>query len=150
MPAVSDLTAHTGYLLRMVSNVVSQEFARKVVGEGVTVAEWVMLRSLYGSDAIAPSALARKMGMTKGAISKLADRLLEKGLIERTGNTEDKRGHSLSLSAAGAKEVPVLARLADKNDAAFFTVLSHEDRDRLRGLLQALIDRHGLSAVPVD
>ena len=46
MAAVSDLTAHTGYLLRMVSNAVSQEFARKVAGEGVTVAEWVMLRSL--------------------------------------------------------------------------------------------------------
>ena len=150
MPAVSDLTAHTGYLLRMVSNVVSQEFARKVAGQGVTVAEWAMLRSLYGSDAIAPSALARKMGMTKGAISKLADRLLEKGLIERTGNTEDKRGHSLSLSPSGAKAVPVLAGLADENDAAFFAVLSDEDRGLLRGLLQALIDKHGLSAVPVD
>ena len=59
MAGVSDLNAHTGYLLRMVSNAVSQEFARKVASEDVTVAEWVMLRSLYGSDAMAPSALSR-------------------------------------------------------------------------------------------
>jgi DNA-binding MarR family transcriptional regulator len=150
MAAVSDLTTHTGYLLRMVSNAVSQEFARKVAGEGVTVAEWVMLRSLYGGEAVAPSELARKMGMTRGAISKLADRLLEKGLIERTDNPDDKRGHSLSMSAAGAKKVPVLARLADENDAAFLAVLGGEEQKRLRKLLHTLIDKQGLSGMPVD
>jgi DNA-binding MarR family transcriptional regulator len=134
----------------MVSNAVSREFARKVAGEGVTVAEWVMLRSLYDSDAISPSALARKMGMTRGAISKLAERLLEKGLIERAGNPDDRRGHSLSLSAAGLRKVPLLAGLADENDVAFFAVLSAEEQDGLRGLLRALIDKHGLSAMPVD
>lgn len=150
MPSASDLTSHTGYLLRMVSNAVSQGFSRKVAGEGVTVAEWVMLRSLYESDAIAPSALARKMGMTKGAISKLADRLLDKGLIERAGNPDDKRGHSLSLSGVGERKVPVLAGLADENDGSFFAVLNGEEQKRLRELLQVLIDKHGLSAMPVD
>jgi DNA-binding MarR family transcriptional regulator len=150
MHAVSDLTAHIGYLLRMVSNSVSQEFARKAASEGVTVAEWALLRSLYDSDPVAPSALARKMGLTKGAISKLAERLLEKGLLERTGNPDDKRGHRLSLSAAGLGKVPLLAALADGNDAAFFAVLTGEERDGLRHLLAALIDRHGLSAVPID
>jgi DNA-binding MarR family transcriptional regulator len=150
MLSVSDLAAHTGYLLRMVSNAVSQEFARKVAGEDVTVAEWTMLRSLYGGGAISPSALARKMGMTKGAISKLADRLLEKDLIERAENPNDKRGHSLSLSTLGAKKVPVLAALADGNDAAFFAVLNREEHDRLRALLHALIDKHELSAMPID
>jgi DNA-binding MarR family transcriptional regulator len=150
MPTVSNLTAHAGYLLRMVSNAVSQEFAREVAGEGVTVAEWVMLRSLFGIEASAPSVLARKMGMTRGAISKLADRLLEKGLIQRADNPDDKRGHSLSLSVAGANKVPVLARLADENDTAFFAVLSGEEHQALRALLHALIDKHGLSAMPVD
>jgi DNA-binding MarR family transcriptional regulator len=150
VPDVSDLTAHIGYLLRMTSNAVSQEFARKIASESVTVAEWVMLRSLYGSETIAPSALAQNMGMTKGAISKLADRLLEKGLIERTRNPDDKRGHRLSLSAKGLSKVPLLAGIADRNDTAFFAVLNVEEQDALRGLLCALIDRHGLSAMPVD
>lgn len=150
MSPVSDLTAHTGYLLRMVSNAVSQDFARKVAGEGVTVAEWAMLRSLYDSDAVAPSALAVKMGMTKGAISKLADRLMEKRLVERAANPGDKRGHSLSLSVVGKGKVPILARLADKNDSAFFAGLSGAEQDQLRDLLHRLINHHGLSTVPVD
>lgn len=150
MPSVSALTSHLGYLLRMISNAASQEFARKVAGEGVTVAEWVMLRSLYDGQSISPSALARKMGMTRGAISKLAERLQEKGLIERAGNVADKRGHSLSLSAEGLRKVPLLADLADKNDAAFFAVLGGEEQDGLRDLLNSLIEKHGLSAMPVD
>lgn len=150
MPRVSNLPEHTGYLLRMASNAVSQDFARRVASEGVTVAEWVMLRSLYGNGAVAPSVLAETMGMTKGAISKLAIRLLDKGLIERTGNARDKRGHYLSLSEAGSGKVPVLARLADENDADFFAVLDRAQNRTLRILLQSLIDKHGLSAMPVD
>lgn len=150
MPVVSDLTSHTGYLLRMVSNAVSHEFARKVAESGVTVAEWVMLRSIYGVAAVSPSALARTMGMTRGAISKLSDRLVEKGLVVRAGHPGDRRSHTLSLSAAGAMLVPLLAGLADDNDGAFFTVLSGEEHEQLRHLLQILIRRHRLSTVPVE
>ncbi|MFM5918164.1 MAG: MarR family winged helix-turn-helix transcriptional regulator [Novosphingobium sp.] len=150
MSKVADLGDHMGYLLRVVSNAVSQEFARKLAGEDVTVAEWGMLRSLHGSDATAPTVLAEKMGMTKGAISKLAARLIDKGLIERSENDADKRAHSLSLSMAGAQKVPILAKLADGNDAAFFAVLSREEERRLRDMLHSLIDLHGLTRMPLD
>ena len=79
MSSPSELIAHRGYWLRMVSNAVSQEFARKLVAQDVTVAEWVLMRSLYGSEATTPSGLANQMGMTRGAITKLADRLMAKG-----------------------------------------------------------------------
>jgi DNA-binding MarR family transcriptional regulator len=150
MPPASDLTAHTGYWLRMVSNAVSQDFARKVADEGVTVAEWSFMCALYDADAMAPSALAEKMGMTKGAISKLADRLLGKGLITRAGNPDDRRAHTLSLTGAGRSKVPILAALADRNDAEYFGVLPTEEREMLHRLLRILADRRGLKTTPVD
>lgn len=150
MPPTSDLTAHTGYWLRMVSNAVSQDFARKVAGEGVTVAEWSFMRALYDADAMAPSALAEKMGMTKGAISKLADRLLGKGLVTRADNPDDKRAHTLSLTGVGRSKVPILAALADRNDAEYFGVLPTEEREMLHRLLRSLADRRGLKTIPVD
>jgi DNA-binding MarR family transcriptional regulator len=150
MIEASDLTAHIGYWLRMVSNAVSQDFARKVAGEGVTVAEWTFLRALYDTEAMAPSALADRMGMTRGAISKLADRLVEKGLIDRVDNLDDRRAHTLSLIAAGRAKVPVLAALADSNDAEYFSVLSAEERSTLDRLLKALAEKRGLKTVPVD
>ncbi|NOW46433.1 DNA-binding MarR family transcriptional regulator [Novosphingobium sp. SG751A] len=150
MHPVSDLSAHTGFLMRMVSNAVSQGFAGKLAGQDVTLAEWVMLRALYGGKPLPPSLLARKMGMTKGAISKLADRLLDKGLIARTDNPNDKRAHSLSLTHEGIAKVPALARLADESDAAFFIGLSDADHAALRGLLHKLINAHALTTAPVE
>lgn len=150
MPSISGLTDHDGYWLRVVSNAVSHDFARKVAGEGVTVAEWAVLRVLYDVDQMVPSSLAQELRMTKGAISKLADRLLEKKLIKRTESREDLRMHSLSLSKAGRQKVPVLAKLADDNDAEYFGVLTTEERDALSRILKTLVERRGLSNVPVD
>jgi DNA-binding MarR family transcriptional regulator len=150
MSDVSDVTAHTGYWLRMVSNAVSQDFAHRIAQEGVTVAEWVFLRALYSADATAPSALAEKMGMTKGAISKLADRLLEKDLVSRADNPDDRRGHSLSLTRAGRTKVPILAQLADRNDADYFGSLRTEEHEMLDAILRGLVERRKLSTVPLD
>lgn len=88
--------------------------------------------------------------MTRGAISKLADRLEAKGLIERAGNPDDKRAQRLSLSTVGAEKVPALAHLADENDAVFLAALTGKEQESLRALLHTLIDKHKLSAMPVD
>jgi DNA-binding MarR family transcriptional regulator len=146
--SVSRLNDHTGYWLRMVSNAVSQDFARKVAAEGVTVAEWSFMRALFDEEGTAPTALADRMGMTRGAISKLADRLVAKGLVARseTGG----RGQVLSLTLEGRAKVPALARLADRNDTEYFGVLSGEDRRALGRLLRALAKRRGLTVTPVD
>ena len=145
---VSDLEAHLGYWLRMVSNAVSQSFARRVEAEGVTVAEWVFLRMLWDIDPVAPSLLAGRMGMTKGAISKLADRLIGKALVERRADPVDGRAQILSLTAAGRALVPRLAALADVNDAAFFGTLSPEDRNDLERLLRKIVMDRKLTDVP--
>lgn len=146
----SALDAHLGYWLRMVSNAVSQSFARKIEREGVTVAEWVFLRALYDAAYIAPSQLADEMAMTKGAISKLADRLLEKSLIERRANPDDKRAHTLVLNQKGRALVPRLAALADENDQEFFGALTADERLRLSQLLQKIVKARELTNIPVD
>ena len=146
----SELEDHLGYWLRLVSNAVSQSFARKIESEGVTVAEWVFLRALYGSERVSPSRLAEEMGMTRGAISKLADRLLEKGLIERYANPDDGRAHALALKSAGRKLVPRLAALADGNDKEFFGALTLGERRQLRQLLEKMAEKRQLNDVPVD
>lgn len=150
MSSASDLTDHTGYWMRMVSNAVSQEFARKVSGEDVTVAEWSFMRALYNLEPTPPSVLAERMGMTKGAISKLAERLVAKELVERAESRQDKRAHSLSLTTEGRAKIPVLASLADENDAEFFGVLTMEEHETLDRILKVLAERRGLKATPVD
>ncbi|MBP7704642.1 MAG: MarR family transcriptional regulator [Caulobacter sp.] len=149
-PPASHLTSHLGYWLRYVSNHVSHAFARKLDGEGVTVAEWVVLRELYGEDALAPSRLAERLGLTRGAISKLADRLLEKALLVRAESPDDRRAHTLTLSPAGRALVPSLSALADRNDAEFFDHLTDEERATVERIMKGIVERRGLKDVPVS
>ncbi|HEX4154535.1 MAG TPA: MarR family transcriptional regulator [Acidobacteriaceae bacterium] len=149
-PSISDLQTHTGFWLRYVSNHVSHAFARKVETLGVTVAEWVILRELYSADAIAPSELAERTGLTRGAISKLADRLLAKKLITRAYSTKDRRWQTLTLTAAGRRLIPQLAKLADANDEEFFACLTSRERTALLETLKKLVRLNHLSTLPVD
>jgi DNA-binding MarR family transcriptional regulator len=147
---VSPLTEHLGFWLRTVSNHVSHAFAAKVAAKDVTVAEWVVMRSLYGTGPKAPSRLAAEIGMTRGAITKLADRLIAKSLIVRRSSTEDGRSQTLSLTKRGNELVPDLAALADRNDAEFFNHLPPDDRRRLEQLLKRLVERSRMTAIPID
>ena len=146
----SDLTAHLGYWLRYVSNHVSQAFARKVEAHGVTVAEWVLMRQLLDEEALAPSRLAECMGMTRGAVSKLADRLIAKSLLLRTADPQDGRAQTLSLTRAGRSMVPKLAALADANDAEFFDHLAPQERAAFLRTLREIVEKHGLNSLPVE
>ncbi len=149
-PSPANLTSHLGYWLRYVSSHVSLAFARKVEAHGVTVAEWVLLRQLYDEEALAPSLLAARMGMTRGAISKLAERLIAKSLVARAANPDDKRAQTLALTPAGHALVPRLAALADANDAEFFAHLPPEDRAALFRILQKIVEVRGLKSMPID
>jgi DNA-binding MarR family transcriptional regulator len=147
---VPELTDHLGYWLRLLSNHVSRGFARKVAGEGVTVAEWAMMRVMYGEAPLAPSRIAELMGMTRGAITRLADRLIAKELVRREASEADGRAQTLRLTAKGEHLVPRLAALADQNDAESFAQLSAEERRALRAMLEASVARLGISRVPID
>ena len=106
-PRISDLSDHLGFWLRAVSNHVSQAFAEKLASEGVAVPEWVMMRLLYGVDPTPPSRLAERMGMTRGGVTKLADRLIGRSLIVRRASPDDGRcADALAGHAARPKAGP--------------------------------------------
>lgn len=149
-PPPSHLTSHLGYWLRFVSNHVSRAFARKVEREGVTVAEWVVLRELYDTTEAAPSRLAERLGLTRGAISKLADRLLAKELIVRRDHEADGRAHLLALTAKGRDLVPRLSALADQSDAEYFEHLTEAERETIERVMRSVVERRGLKVAPIS
>ena len=147
--AVSTLETHLGYWLRAVSNQVSAAFAAKVADEGVSVAEWVILRQLFEVDT-APSLLAEKTGLTRGAITKIADRLIAKDLVTRTAAADDRRYQALALTKEGRRLVPKLAALADRNDAEFFGHMPAAERKAIEAAMRAIVRRHGIAAIPIE
>jgi len=147
---VSELEAHLGYWVRFVSNQVSHAFSVKLAARQVTVAEWVVLRELFDVEVRVASDLAARLGMTRGAISKLVDRLEAKGLIERRASQGDGRYQDLALTTEGRRLVPQLSALADQNDEEFFGHLSAKERAALEAVMRDIVQRLGLRQVPVQ
>ena len=149
--SVSNLKSHIGYHLRIVSNAVSYSFAKKLSDSEVTVAEWVILREMYSEDQkISPSAIAEMTGLTRGAVSKLIDRLLHKDLVTREESLDDRRFQELKLTAKAIKLVPRLGHIADGNDDVFFSILTENEKKNFLSLLVKIAMHHNLHTNPIE
>jgi DNA-binding MarR family transcriptional regulator len=147
---ISELEKHAGFWLRFVSNNVSHVFARKLLSSGVTVAEWVVMREMFDDEQTSPGVLAERIGMTRGGVSKLVDRLVSKKLVTRRERNDDRRFQSIALTVDGRRLTPQLAALADQNDKEFFHPLSRGERARLIAMMKKLVLAHGLKALPTE
>lgn len=146
----SGLEIHLGYWLRQVSNHVSGAYARALHTRETSVAEWVVLSHVQARNGVSPSDLAEALGLTRGAISKVLDKLERKGWISRATHARDNRVQMVSLTRPGRRILPRLAEIADRNDAQFFDCLDDGERDDLRRLLRKLAEFHHIRDVPVE
>ena len=148
-PPPAPLEAHLGFWLRFMSNHVSMRFQQQLEAKGVTVTEWVALRTLWAGIETSHAQLIQALGMTKGAASKVVSRLEEKGLAERRFSRGSTRDQTLVLTASGKALVPRLAALADANDEHFFGHLGAKERQVLMCAMQDLVQHHQLKDIPI-
>jgi DNA-binding MarR family transcriptional regulator len=124
-----------GTLLRVAAGKLAVAETAALRTHGVTAAEATLLRELRAAGAVAPSVLADRMGMTRGAVTKLVDRLKAKQLLVRAKGRGDGRMQTIALTGAGARLVPELDAVAVRVDGAVFGTLDAAGR---AGLLRAL------------
>ena len=148
--SVPELESHLGYWLRRVSNAVSGGFSRALQDKQTSVAEWVLLRELHKRGQAAPGELAATVGLTRGAVSKIVDKLEAKGWVQTEGNEGDSRFRVLSPTRAGLRSLPVLAKIADRKDESFFDCLNAREKSILRELLVKIAEHNRIHEVPTD
>ena len=140
--SLSKLEDHLGYWLRCLSNYVSESFAARLSAHDISVAQWVVLRSLYDQEELTLNEAAARVGVDKSSLSRMMDRLEARGLVRRKAGA-DRRSIGLSLTATARKLVPQLAELADQNDRQFFKPLPVAQRKEFLQTLQFLLKKNG-------
>jgi DNA-binding MarR family transcriptional regulator len=141
----SNLDEHLGYWLRCLSNFVSRSFAERLARQDVSVAQWVVLRTLHDNSGATLNEAAAQVGVDKSSLSRMVERLVQKGLLNRAEGG-DRRSVRLSLTPAGKKLVPQLAKLADENDTAFFHTLAAKQRAEFLATIKQLLTANGWDA----
>jgi len=122
-------------LLRMAAGRLVVAEAAAFRANGVTAAEALLLRELHAAGAVAPSVLADRMGLTRGAVTKLVDRLKAKQLLVRAKGRGDGRMQTIALTGSGAKLVPELMAVSALVERAVFGKLDAAGR---AGLVKGL------------
>ena len=138
----SSLDEHLGYWLRCLSNFVSHTFAERLEAQGISVEQWVVLRTLYDNQGATLNEAARLVGVDKSTLSRMVERLVQKGLATRSEG-RDRRSVGLALTAAGKKMVLQSGKLADENDEAFFHTLSSRQREEFLSTIKQLLTANG-------
>ena len=128
--------------LRRAANTAHQALTGALASQGVTAAEWLLLRDLHAAGAVPQTRLADRLGLTRGAVSKLVDRLVAKRLLVRgRGGGGDRRVQIIGLTGTGALLIPELARAAGASEAVLFAGLSPRERTILGTALAKLAGR---------
>jgi len=135
----SALPDHLGYWLRKLSNAVSASFAARLALHDVTVPQWVVLRVLFDQDSVPLKDIVARVEVDQGSLSRMVERLMARGWVQRTADPSDRRAVAISLTPIGRSLVPKLAAEADKNDQAFFAGLSPTEREKLLRTMQKLL-----------
>ena len=103
----------------------------------LSVAEWRVLDALYAAGPQPPSALAERLHLTRGGVTRLADRLRARRLLVRAAaGRADRRYQTLALTGGGAMLVASLQTSVAELEEDWSRSLPVTDRTKLVALLQ--------------
>ncbi|WP_303709277.1 MULTISPECIES: MarR family winged helix-turn-helix transcriptional regulator [Microbacterium] len=109
---------------------------------GLNHARYAILVTLagQGEDAVTMTELARIAGLSRSRLSHALDSLEERGWVERTSCSTDKRTLSATLTPAGREMLRAAAPVhVTQIRELILDPLSAEDRQRLQDILGALL-----------
>ena len=129
-----------GWLMKQVVARLSRELHDRMASLEVTAAQWpVLLLMNQGTDG-GPTAieLARQLSMDAGAMTRMIDRMSEKGLIERSRCPQDRRATRLALTDSGREAVGPIAETLAATLNDLLHGFSREEFDTLVAMLRRL------------
>lgn len=135
------------YRLSVASNAVSRLIARAYEDRfGLTVPQWRLICVLAEDGAMNQSAIVGRTGMDKVTVSRAAQGLAKRRLVERSENDRDGRSHVVALSAEGRRLHGEIAPLALAYEAALISGLAPQEVALLKRLLLRLQGAAGVLA----
>lgn len=90
-----------GYLMKRVHRLAHAEVEAAFNDGEFTFTQWVALALLHSGVADTASGVARDIGHDTGAMTRVIDQLVQRGLVERHPDPSDRRVTKLAITAAG-------------------------------------------------
>ena len=105
----------------------------------ISAPQLIVLAYVANKEADSAAALCKSISYDPGAMTRMIDRLQEKGLIRRKPNPEDRRATNLELTAAGRALYPQLLAAKETVQAQFLRGFSKNEVHVLDSLLNRML-----------
>jgi len=129
-----------GRLLRRANRIVQSTVEARFGAADLNFTQWIVLDLIEGAGSLTVSDLAVSMEITSGALSRVVDGLVARGLVERHRGMIDRRVVVLHLTEAGYAKFEAIQPLAAQRWEEVLTTLSAEEARRLCELLGKFVE----------
>ena len=127
-----------GRLIADVSGRLLSAFDDEMTGMGITGAQWVILMRIANGCGSTAAELCRFSRYDTGSMTRMLDRLEEKGLIHRARSDKDRRVMCLELTEAGWDLYPLMPPVAIKVLNTHLRGFTRDELELFKGFLNRM------------
>ncbi|SMG53703.1 MarR family winged helix-turn-helix transcriptional regulator [Paraburkholderia susongensis] len=133
------LTDSVGFALTKARNLVASEMDVALKDLDITSPQMGILLSIRLGNATTPFELSKLLGIDTGLMTRLLDKLEDKGLVERSRSVDDRRVVNLTLTKEGQAIAAQIPQIAPKVLNARLRKFTKAEFEELRRLLNKFI-----------
>ncbi|MFT9846688.1 MarR family winged helix-turn-helix transcriptional regulator [Aneurinibacillus sp. REN35] len=111
----------------------------KAFNQEIGISPLIVLSKLKHHGRLKQSELANKLGLTPGAITNIADKLIKKSYVVREFNTDDRRVVYLVITDEGRKILDKAIEASNEIQLEIFQAISKSEQKQLLQIYQKLI-----------
>jgi DNA-binding MarR family transcriptional regulator len=112
---------------------------RELAPFDISAPQLFVLSSVANREADSAAGLCKSISYDPGAMTRMIDRLQQKGLVRRVPHPDDRRAMNLELTVAGKALFPQLAAAKDRVQAQFLRGFSKDEAHALESLLHRML-----------
>ena len=130
-----------GYLLHQVVTSMRRHIEQAMAAHELTAAQWHPLWKLARDGACSAQELARDVDIDAGAATRLVDRLVAKGLVERLRSAGYRRVVLLQLTPAGQAVAAHIPQVLAEVNNTYLRGFSQDEWQQLKALLLRMLEQ---------
>ena len=135
---MSPIEQSTGFLVVRTARSMKKALDARLAGIGSTASQQVVLGTLARNDGLSLSEIGKRVFLDKPAITGLADRLEQDGLVKRRRSSQDRRVIKLYLTKKGGDLLQEMDAIATAVDRELVSVLSRAELKAFREMVDRI------------
>lgn len=122
-------------LISRAQNALADELDAKLAPFDITAAQYVVLSTLHSGRANIAAQICKELSYSPGAMTRMLNRLEQKGMIQKTPSLGNRRTVQLELTEAGQRLFPRLLEVSGTVVHQYFGAFSAQELDTFEALL---------------